>query len=83
MVDFDHTWGMEPSEATRNHPFYKLRTARGLSTRQLAELAGVSESAIKYIEEGRTRRPHRRTVRDLAEALGMHPEDLQERLEAA
>ena len=52
-----------------------LRSRCGLSQEQLAELSGVSVRAIGEIERGATRRPHRETVRALAGALGLGPEE--------
>src|SRR6266550_7280740 len=49
----------------------ELRTERGLSQEALAERAGVSVRAISDLERGITGRPHRRTVRALADGLGI------------
>ncbi len=49
----------------------ELRTARGLSQEQLAELSAVAVRTIGDLERGTTRRPHRETARALAEALGL------------
>jgi hypothetical protein len=47
------------------------RAAAGLSQEELAERSGVSVRAIGDIERGRTRWPHRDSVRCLADALGL------------
>lgn len=52
-----------------------LRSSRGLSQEQLAELSGVSVRAIGEIERGATRRPQRETLRALTGALGLTPEE--------
>jgi transcriptional regulator with XRE-family HTH domain len=52
-----------------------LRERRSLSLRELSDLSGVNYNAIWRIEVGRTgARP--RTVRRLAEALGVEPHEL-------
>jgi transcriptional regulator with XRE-family HTH domain len=57
----------------------ELREAMPMSQRELAEKARVSPKTILDIELNRTR-PHARTVRRLAEALGMEPSALIEQL---
>ncbi|MGW3966967.1 ATP-binding protein [Amycolatopsis sp. NPDC005003] len=52
-----------------------LRSSRGLSQEQLAELSGISVRAIGEIERGATRRPQRETLRALTGALGLTPEE--------
>ncbi|MGW7443031.1 ATP-binding protein [Kitasatospora sp. NPDC054795] len=47
------------------------RVAVGLTQEELAAAAGVSLRALGDMERGRTRGPQRRTVRALAEALGL------------
>jgi predicted ATPase/transcriptional regulator with XRE-family HTH domain len=49
----------------------ELRTARGLSQEALAERAAVSVRAISDLERGITRRPHRDTIKALADGLGI------------
>jgi transcriptional regulator with XRE-family HTH domain len=57
----------------------ELRRERVLSLRELEERAGVSYNTIWRIEDGR-QGAHPRTVRKLAEALGVAPKELiQER----
>ncbi|MEV7354041.1 tetratricopeptide repeat protein [Kitasatospora sp. NPDC091276] len=47
------------------------RVAAGLTQEELAAAAGVSLRAVGDMERGRTRGPQRRTVRALAETLGL------------
>lgn len=53
----------------------KLRRRRVLSMRDLQERSGVSHNTIWRIESGR-QGAHPRTIRKLAEALGVEPEEL-------
>jgi predicted transcriptional regulator len=53
----------------------ELRRRRVLSMRELQELSGVSHNTIWRIESGR-QGAHPRTIRKLAEALGVDPEEL-------
>ncbi len=57
-----------------------LRRRRVLSMRELEELSGVSHNTIWRIESGR-QGAHPRTIRKLAEALGVEPEELLEKEE--
>jgi transcriptional regulator with XRE-family HTH domain len=52
-----------------------LRRERVLSLRELEERSGVSYNTIWRIEDGR-QGAHPRTVRKLAEALGVEPSEL-------
>jgi transcriptional regulator with XRE-family HTH domain len=53
----------------------RIRETRVLSRKELAEQAGVNESTIYRAERGQTKlRP--RTVRKLAQALGVPPDEL-------
>ena len=54
-----------------------LREARFLSHRELAERAGVSPTTVLNLEAGKAE-PQRRTVRKLAQALGVDPAELVE-----
>ena len=56
----------------------KLRDERFLSHRELAKLAGVSPTTVLTLENDEAE-PQRRTIRKLAEALGVHPAELVER----
>jgi transcriptional regulator with XRE-family HTH domain len=53
-----------------------LRELRMWTQVRLAEEAGVSPTTVSGIENGRISRPHFGTVRKLAVALGVEPEDL-------
>jgi len=53
----------------------ELRRERVLSLRELEERSGVSYNSIWRIEDGR-QGAHPRTVRKLAEALGVKPSEL-------
>jgi transcriptional regulator with XRE-family HTH domain len=53
----------------------ELRRERVLSLRELEERSGVSYNTIWRIEDGRQGAPPR-TVRKLAEALGVQPSEL-------
>jgi len=53
----------------------ELRRARVLSLRELEEKSGVSYNTIWRIEDGR-QGAHPRTVRKLADALGVEPSEL-------
>ncbi len=53
----------------------RLRELRALSQRELAALAKLSVTTVNRIETGQ-RKPMPRTVRKLAEALGVTPEEL-------
>ena len=52
-----------------------IRQDRGLSLKQLAEIANVSKLTVINIEAGRTS-PRRRTLEKLAQALKVRPEEL-------
>lgn len=49
----------------------RQRVLQGYSLRDLAEKSGVTQDNIWKIEHGVTKRPHGRTLRRLAEALGI------------
>ena len=53
----------------------RLRREQVLSLRELEERSGVSYNTIWRIEDGR-QGAHPRTVRKLAEALGVDPKEL-------
>ena len=55
----------------------QLRTRRGYSQQELADLADVAQHAISEIELGR-RKPHGRTLRKIATALDVNITDLTE-----
>jgi tetratricopeptide (TPR) repeat protein/DNA-binding XRE family transcriptional regulator len=49
----------------------RYRLASGLSQEELAQRAGLSVRALANMERGRTRRPYKRSVRLLAQALAL------------
>jgi transcriptional regulator with XRE-family HTH domain len=53
----------------------QLREGRFLSHRELAVQAGVSPTTILNLEKGAAE-PQRRTIRKLAQALGIEPAEL-------
>ncbi len=53
----------------------ELRRERALALRELGEVSGVSLNTIWRIEAGR-QGAHPRTIRKLAEALGVDPAEL-------
>jgi transcriptional regulator with XRE-family HTH domain len=55
-----------------------LREERFLSHRELAKLAGVSPTTVLNLETNPETMAQRRTVRKLANALGLEPRDLLE-----
>ncbi len=58
----------------------QYRLACGLSQEELAERSGLAVRTIANMERGRTARPHRRSVRSLADALAL-PEPQREQLD--
>jgi transcriptional regulator with XRE-family HTH domain len=54
----------------------KVRDMRLLSQRELAERAGLSPTTILKLESGRVDEPHPRTIRKLADALKVDPNEL-------
>ena len=54
----------------------RLRGRRGLTQRQLANLADLTIETISDIERGDTTRPQLATIRKLADALEMDFDDL-------
>jgi transcriptional regulator with XRE-family HTH domain len=57
----------------------RLRLERGLSQRELADKAGMSQSTIVLLERrGRSERFHPSTVRKLSGALGIDASELLE-----
>jgi transcriptional regulator with XRE-family HTH domain len=53
----------------------RLRQRRYLTQRELAEMAGLSADTVVKLEQDRWE-PRGRTIRRLAEALGVHPDEL-------
>ena len=58
-----------------NNSIRRLRELRALSQRELAARAGLSVTTVNRIET-RQRKPMPRTIRKLAEALDVTPEEL-------
>jgi transcriptional regulator with XRE-family HTH domain len=56
----------------------KLRDEKFLSQRELARAAGVSPTTVFKLEANQAE-PHPRTIRKLAEALGVEPSKLVDR----
>lgn len=56
-----------------NGQLRRLREQNALSRKDLAEIAGVDESTIYRLENGRSRKAMPKTVRQLARALGVEP----------
>ncbi len=54
-----------------------LRLERGLSQRDLAARAGVTQQTVVHLEL-RRREPHPGTMRRMAEALGVEPAEVDE-----
>jgi transcriptional regulator with XRE-family HTH domain len=52
-----------------------LRARAGLSQEALAERAGLGVATLKALEHDQRQRPHPNTLAQLADALGLTPED--------
>ncbi len=68
-------WGRIPSMDVNVERLRELRREQVLSLRELEEKSGVSYNTIWRIEDGR-QGAHPRTLRKLAEALGVEPSEL-------
>lgn len=53
----------------------QFRETSGLTQEQLAEKAGLSVQGVASLENGRSRRPYPHTLRALADALGLSPQE--------
>jgi transcriptional regulator with XRE-family HTH domain len=60
-----------------------LREEQALTQAELAERARISPSTLSQIESGRVPRPHVGTIRKIARALNVEPQDLRRAEEAA
>jgi DNA-binding XRE family transcriptional regulator len=74
---YDRIFDMEVS----NTKLRQLRQERAWSIRELSERAGVSTETIYSLEHGRRAWAWPRTVRKLAEALGVEPRELMKGVE--
>ena len=54
----------------------ELRKKRGISQNELARRAGVKQSVISYIENGRTKHPRIDTLTAIAAVLGVSVDTL-------
>ena len=54
----------------------RLREEAWLNQKELADLAGVAQHTVMRIETGQSPHPHRPTLRALANALGVSPNEL-------
>lgn len=54
----------------------KIRVEKGLSIRRLAELANISHTEVKRIEDGMRKQTSPQVLRSIAHALGVPYEDL-------
>lgn len=62
----------------------ELRLAAGITSQaQLGELTGIKQARISELETGRAKRVEMDMLERLAEALGVEPGDLIERVPAA
>ncbi len=55
-----------------------LREQLNMSRAELAQKTGIASETIGLLERGLVRKFHPRTVRKIAEALGVHPTDIAE-----
>jgi transcriptional regulator with XRE-family HTH domain len=67
--------------ATTGEKLKRERRGEGLTQAELAERSGVAQSTIAQIEGGSRPTPHPRTLKKLAEALGVETRALLEDLE--
>src|SRR5215217_3648870 len=74
---------MSPTTTTFAELLRQLRTAASLSQEDLAERAGLSLRGISDLERGLRRAPHLSTVRMVADALALGPDDRKSLLSAA
>jgi transcriptional regulator with XRE-family HTH domain len=71
---YDHRAGGQHSIKVDVEKLWKLRVNQGLTQRQLARKAGISNATLSKIEHGRSTRPP--TLKKLADVLGVEPVDL-------
>jgi transcriptional regulator with XRE-family HTH domain len=75
-VYVDESEGLSMQRSTLGMKLVVIRERRMWTQARLAEEAGVSPTTVSGIESGRISRPHFGTLRKLARALGMEPEEL-------
>jgi lambda repressor-like predicted transcriptional regulator len=66
---------MDQEEATFAERLREVMKEKGMTQERLAEMVGVGQSAISMMLQ-RSCRPQQRTIRRLAEALGVAPKEL-------
>jgi transcriptional regulator with XRE-family HTH domain len=74
-------WGKEPEVVVMKRSEIRIRLTairehRMWTQGRLAEEAGVSPTTVSGIESGRISRPHFGTIKKLARALGVNPQEL-------
>jgi transcriptional regulator with XRE-family HTH domain len=73
---YQYTYDRISSMEVSDSKLRRLRQERAWSIRELSERAGVSTETIYSLEHGRREWAWPRTVRKLAEALGVEPKEL-------
>lgn len=71
----------QPDDPPERDDLYHLRELRArsyLTQAELARLAGVGWLTVHLIETGKTARPHAKTARRIADALGVAPDRIEE-----
>ncbi len=63
------------TETALTRLLFELRTAQELSLFELANRTGINRSTLMRIQNGTSIRPDTQTIRALAKALGVEPED--------
>lgn len=66
---------MEPCESI-SHNLKRLRSARGMTQKDVSQAAGISRAAFIGIENGATREPRVSNLQNIADVLGVHIVDL-------
>jgi DNA-binding SARP family transcriptional activator/DNA-binding XRE family transcriptional regulator len=68
---------------TLNTHIRARRVSAGLTQQQLADAAGVGVSTVRDLEQGRTHRPHPRSLHAISSALNISAEEIRHAREAA
>jgi transcriptional regulator with XRE-family HTH domain len=71
---YEHRAGGQHGIKVDVEKVWKLRVNQGLTQRELARKAGISNATLSKIEHGRSARPP--TLKKLADVLGVKPVDL-------